>query len=148
MGTQILLVHELRAIRERVRKFLKKQVDMEVIEEVQDPVAAVRLSEKLRPDIVLMGMRMRDSNGIEATRRIVSRAKDIKVIVFSMRFEKKFVAEMLKAGVSACLSEDSGFVELLDAIRAVRNGHVYLSRHVLTALVADYLHRCSRPAAS
>lgn len=147
MSTRILLVHELRTIRDSLRQFLKKQHDMEVVGEVQDSVTAIHLSEKLRPDIVLMGMRRRDSNGVETTRQITSMLKGVKIIAFSMRSEKKCVVRMLKAGVSGYLSEGCGFEELVDAIRAVRSGYVYLSHKVATVLVNDYLHGRPRPVA-
>jgi two-component system, NarL family, response regulator NreC len=148
MATRILLVHEFKTIRESLWKFLKKQHDIEVIKEVEDAVEAVHSSEELRPDIVLMGMRTRNSTGIEATRQIARRLKGIKVIAFSMRPEKKLVVGMLKAGASGYVSDGRRFEELVEAIRAVRNGYVYLSQKVTTMLVNDYLHGCSRPAAS
>jgi DNA-binding NarL/FixJ family response regulator len=117
---------------------------MEVVEEAQDGITAVRLAEKLHPDIVIMDIGMPDLNGIEAARQIISRVKGIKVIALSMHSDKRFVLEMLKAGASGYLLKDCAFEELIDAIRTVRNGQIYLSNRVAGVVVDEYLH--NRPA--
>ena len=82
---------------------------MEVVDEAHDGIAAVRLAEKLRPDIVIMDIGMPDLNGIEAARQIVARVKGVKVIALSMHSDKRFVLEMLKAGASGYLLKDCAF---------------------------------------
>jgi DNA-binding NarL/FixJ family response regulator len=140
MHTRILLADDHRIIREGLRALLQKQPDMEVVEEAQDGNAAVRLTEKLRPDIVIMDIGMPDLNGIEATHQIVARVKSAKVIALSMHSDKRFVVEMLKAGASGYLLKDCAFEELVDAIRSVCAGSIYLSHRVTGVVVDEYLH--------
>jgi DNA-binding NarL/FixJ family response regulator len=116
---------------------------MEVVDEVQDGISAVRVSEKLRPDIVIMDIGMPDLNGIEATRQILARTSDIKVIALSMHSDKRFVVEMLKAGASGYLLKDCAFEELVGAIRTVSSGHMYLSQKVTGVVVNEYLNNRS-----
>lgn len=144
MPTRVLLADDHRIIREGLRSLLQKQSDMEVVEEAQDGITAVRLAERLHPDIVIMDIGMPDLNGIEAARQIISRVKGIKVIALSMHSDKRFVLEMLKAGASGYLLKDCAFEELIDAIRTVRNGQIYLSSRVAGVVVDEYLH--NRPA--
>ena len=144
MPTRVLLADDHRIIREGLRALLQKQSDMEVVEEAQDGITAVRLAEKLHPDIVIMDIGMPDLNGIEATRQIITRVKGVKVIALSMHSDKRFVLEMLKAGASGYLLKDCAFEELIDAIRTVRNGQIYLSNRVAGVVVDEYLH--NRPA--
>ena len=144
MPTRVLLADDHRIIREGLRALLQKQSDMKVVEEAQDGITAVRLAEKLHPDIVIMDIGMPDLNGIEAARQIISRVKGIKVIALSMHSDKRFVLEMLKAGASGYLLKDCAFEELIDAIRTVRNGQIYLSNRVAGVVVDEYLH--NRPA--
>lgn len=140
MQTRVLLADDHRIIREGLRSLLQRQPDMEVVEEAQDGITAVRLTEKLHPDIVIMDIGMPDLNGIEATRQILARLKDVKVIALSMHSDKKFVLEMLKAGASGYLLKDCAFEELIDAIRTVSSGQIYLSNRVAGVVVDEYLH--------
>ncbi|HAR94521.1 MAG TPA: DNA-binding response regulator [Deltaproteobacteria bacterium] len=140
MATRVLLADDHRIIREGLRSLLQKQSDMEVAEEAEDGITAVRLAEKLHPDIVIMDIGMPDLNGIEATRQIISRAKGIKVIALSMHSDKRFVLEMLKAGASGYLLKDCAFEELINAIRTVRSGQIYLSNRVTGVVVDECLH--------
>lgn len=141
--TRILLADDHRIIREGLRALLQKQSDMEVVEEVQDGVSAVRISENLHPDIVIMDIGMPGLNGIEATRQIVTRVNGVKVIGLSMHSDKRFVVEMLKAGASGYLLKDCAFEELISAIRTISTGHIYLSQRVTGVVVDEYLHNRS-----
>ncbi len=139
MATRILLADDHRIIREGLRSLLQKQSDMEVVEEAQDGITAVRLAEKLHPDIVIMDIGMPDLNGIEAARQIVTRVKNVKVIALSMHSDKRFVLEMLKAGASGYMLKDCAFEELVNAIRTVSSGQIYLSQRVTGVVVNEYL---------
>lgn len=140
MSTRVLLADDHRIIREGLRSLLQKQSDMEVVDEAQDGITAVRLTEKLHPDIVIMDIGMPDLNGIEAARQIVTRVKGVKVIALSMHSDKRFVLEMLKAGASGYLLKDCAFEELVDAIRTVCTGQIYLSHRVTGVVVDEFLH--------
>jgi DNA-binding NarL/FixJ family response regulator len=140
MPTRVLLADDHRIIREGLRSLLQKQSDMEVVEEAQDGITAVRLTEKLHPDIVIMDIGMPDLNGIEAARQIIARVKGVKVIALSMHSDKRFVLEMLKAGASGYLLKDCAFEELINAIRTVSAGQIYLSHRVTGVVVDEYLH--------
>jgi DNA-binding NarL/FixJ family response regulator len=148
MHTRILLADDHRIIREGLRALLQKQPDMEVVEEAPDGNTAVRLTEKLRPDIVIMDIGMPDLNGIEATHQIVTRVKKVKVIALSMHSDKRFVVEMLKAGASGYLLKDCASEELVDAIRTVSAGQIYLSQRVTGVVVNEYLQNRSESNAT
>jgi two-component system, NarL family, response regulator NreC len=139
MRTRILLADDHRIIREGLRSLLQKQSDMDVVGEAQDGIAAVRLTEKLHPDIVIMDIGMPDLNGIDAARRIITRVKGVKVIALSMHSDKRFVLEMLKAGASGYLLKDCAFEELSNAIRTVSAGQIYLGQRVTGVVVNEYL---------
>jgi DNA-binding NarL/FixJ family response regulator len=143
MSIRILLADDHKIIREGLKSLLQKQSDMEVVEEVRDGVSAVRESEKLCPNIVIMDIGMPDLNGIEATRQIIARVSGVKVVALSMHSDKRFVVEMLKAGASGYLLKDCAFEELVSAIRTVATGHIYLSHRVTGVVVDEYLHNRS-----
>lgn len=140
MITKILLADDHKIIREGLRSLLEKQVDMEVIAEAQDGFTAVRLVQKLLPNVVIMDIGMPEMNGIDATRQIVAETPAVKVIALSMHSDRRFVLQMLKAGASGYLLKDSAFEELITAIHTVMMGQPYLSPKVTDVVVKEYLH--------
>jgi DNA-binding NarL/FixJ family response regulator len=82
-----------------------------------------------------MDISMPDLNGIDATRGIVANGSGVKVLAMSMHTDRRFIAEMLKAGASGYLLKKSSVTELVTAIRAITNGQVYLSPDVAEFVV-------------
>jgi len=139
MGLRILLVDDHQIVRQGLRTLLEKEPDMEVVAEAEDGRAAVRLAREVSPQVVIMDVAMPDLNGIEATRQIVAESPGIKVIALSMHADRRFVANMLKAGASGYLLKDAAFEELAQAIRTVAANRTYLSPEVSDIVVKDYL---------
>jgi len=122
MTTRILIADDHRLMREGLRVLLEKQKDFEVIAEAGDGRTAVRLSEELSPDIVIMDVSMPELNGIEATRTIITKDPHTKVIALSMLSNNTFAIEMFKAGSSAYVIKDCASEELTYAVRAALKG--------------------------
>ncbi|MDO9288465.1 MAG: response regulator transcription factor, partial [Thermodesulfovibrionales bacterium] len=97
MKVRILLADDHTILREGLCALLAKQRDFQIVAEVGDGRTAVRLTQELLPDVVVVDVNMPDLNGIEATRQIITDNPGIKVIALSMYSEKQFVVEMLKA---------------------------------------------------
>jgi DNA-binding NarL/FixJ family response regulator len=139
MPAKILLADDHAIIREGLRAMLDKQPDIEVVGAAEDGRKAMELVRELRPDIVIMDISMPNLNGIDATRQIVGRLGGTKVIALSMHSSRRFVTEMLKAGASGYILKECLFNELLEAIRVVLNGGIYLSPSITGVVVDDYL---------
>jgi len=148
MGIRVLLADDHKIIREGLRALIENQSDMQVIAESPDGRTAVQLSQQLSPDVILMDIAMPDLNGIEATRQITANSSSVKVIALSMRSDRHFVAEMLKAGASGYLLKDCAFEDLVRAIRAVIEDQTYLSPQITGVVVDDYIHRLSEVSSS
>ncbi|MHC4115524.1 MAG: response regulator [Planctomycetota bacterium] len=148
MSIRILLADDHKITREGLRSLLEKQDDMEVVAEAQDGRIAIELVEEFKPDVVIMDVSMPDLNGIQATRQIVKRFTNTRVIALSMHSDTQFVSEMLKNGASGYLQKDCAFEELSRAIRNVVAGKTYLSPSISGGVVDDYLHRLSRSGSS
>jgi DNA-binding NarL/FixJ family response regulator len=86
---------------------------------------------------------MPNLNGIDATRKIVGESNDVKVIALSIHSSRRFVTEMLKAGASGYILKECLFDELVEAIRTVLNGGIYLSHKITGVVVDDYVNRLS-----
>ncbi|MFC1677413.1 response regulator [Planctomycetota bacterium] len=144
MSIKVLLADDHKITREGLRSLLEKDGNMEVIAQAEQGREAVRLAGELRPDVVIMDVSMPNLNGIEATRQIVSKLPDVKVIALSMHSDSMFVSEMLKSGASGYLLKDCAFDELAKAIETVISGKTYLSPEISSVVVDDYLYRLSK----
>jgi DNA-binding NarL/FixJ family response regulator len=141
MGTRLLLCDDHGIFREGLKTLLEKRPDFQVVAQAADGPAAVANAQEFAPDVVIMDISLPKLNGIEATRRILARRPEIKVIVLSMHSDSRFVREALKVGASGYLLKDSAFEELLSAVAAVLEGKTYLSPAVAHIVVEHSLGR-------
>lgn len=145
MSIRIVLADDHRLIRQGLRALLEKEPDLEVVGEAADGRSALQMVSELTPHIVIVDIGMPALNGIEVARLIASGNTGAKVIALSMHSDRRFVAEMFRAGASGYLLKDSAFDELVLAIRTVSAGKVYLSPQVADVVVEDYLNRPTGP---
>ncbi len=138
----VLLAEDHRIVREGLRTLIEssKQPAMEVVAEAEDGRTAVRLAQTLHPRVVLMDITLPGLNGIDATRQIVAKNKEMKVIALSMHADRHFVIEMFKAGAAGYLLKDCAFEELIHAVRAVISQRMYLSADLADTMIKEYVH--------
>jgi len=139
MSIRVLLVDDHKIILDGLRSLLKQNSELEVVAEVRDGIAALKAAQELQPDVVIMDITLPKLNGIEATRQILTKIPNAKVIALSMHSDQMFVMEMFKAGAKGYMLKDDDFDELLTAIRAVLKGEVFLSPTIAALKVKDYL---------
>jgi DNA-binding NarL/FixJ family response regulator len=135
----VLLVEDHTLVRRGIRTMLEVEADMKVVGECGDGREAVRLFNRLRPDLVLMDVAMPDLNGIEATRQMVASRPGSRIIMLSMHADGQYVVESFRAGASGYVLKDAAFGELLSAIKAVRDGKRYLSPPLNESTLTDYV---------
>lgn len=142
MGTRIVLVDDHSIMRAGLRHLLEQQPGVEVVAEAEDGRTAIRVVSELLPEVVIMDIAMPDLNGVEATRRMLAEAPNVKVIVLSMLSDRRLVVEMLKVGAVGYLSKsDCTIDDLIRCIHAVLTGQVYLGPSIARLVVSDYLQR-------
>jgi DNA-binding NarL/FixJ family response regulator len=144
MKVKVIIADDHTIVREGLCALLARQQDFQVVAEAADGRTAVRLTQELLPDVVVMDINMSELNGIEATRQIVSGNPGIKVIALSMYSEKRFVVEMLHAGASGYIPKNSAFEELIRAIYTVMDGQMYLSPSITTFVAKEYIQQSSK----
>ena len=127
-------------VRQGLRFLIEKQPDMKVIAEAADGRTTVQMIEKLLPDVVIMDIAMPYMNGIEAARQIIAKNPGTKVIILSMHSDRRFVTEVLKAGVSGYLLKDCAFEELVEAIHAVIANRTFLGPEIIDVLIKDFVY--------
>lgn len=148
-AVRVLVCDDQAMIRAGLTTIIDAQDDLEVVGECGDGVAAVELARTLRPDVVVMDIRMPDLDGIEATRRIAgaSVSEPVKVLVVTTFNLDEYVYEALRAGASGFLLKDAPPSQLLHAIRTVASGAALIDPEVTRKLVGSYADRI-RPATS
>ena len=144
---RVLLADDQALVRAGFRALLEAEPDIEVVGEAGDGEEAVRLATGLVPDVVLMDIRMPGSDGLEATRRIVSdvRLAEVRIIILSTFDLDEYVFEALRLGASGFLVKDTEPLDLLRGVRAVVRGDALLSPSITRRLIAELVARDRRP---
>jgi DNA-binding NarL/FixJ family response regulator len=140
----IIIVDDHRVFHHGISQALEETGEFTVTARAVNGVDAVSLAEKSVPDLILMDISMPDLNGMEATRRILAIHPEIRIIALSMHTDKIYVKGMLSAGASGYVLKSCSFKELLTAIKAALDGHVYVSPEITHLLMGDSSDGLSR----
>ncbi|SDS97985.1 response regulator [Actinoplanes derwentensis] len=134
-AVRVLLADDHALIRSALQMVLAGADDIEVAGEAETGAAAVRLAGQLRPDVVLMDIRMPDLDGIEATRRITAEPGAPRVVVLTTFDDEEYVYGALRAGASGFLVKDMALEEIVTAIRVVATGDALIAPSVTRRLI-------------
>lgn len=137
---RILLVDDHQVVRRGLRTFLEVQDDIEVVGEAADGDEGIARAEELRPDVILMDIKMPGTDGIEALRRLRGLANPARVLIVTSFTEQRTVVPALRAGAAGYVYKDIDPVALAAAIRSVHAGQVLLQPEVAVALLAEEGH--------
>jgi ATP/maltotriose-dependent transcriptional regulator MalT/ActR/RegA family two-component response regulator len=148
MATTILLVDDHPLFRKGLRLLLEEQADFRIVGEAGDGRQAIELVRNLSPEVVIMDITMPEFNGIEATREIVSEHPSAKVVALSMHSGKSFVEGMLKAGAAGYILKKSVPEDLVEAVRMVVQGDIYLSPAIAGIVVSEYKELLAKSSAT
>jgi DNA-binding NarL/FixJ family response regulator len=144
----VLVADDQALMRTGFRMILDAQPDVEVVGEAIDGADAVRQFERLRPDVVVMDVRMPTMDGIEATRRLTALDPPARVLILTTFDLDEYVYDALRAGASGFLLKDRPPEELVAAVRVVASGDALLAPSVTRRLIEEFAARApSRPRA-
>ena len=130
----VLLVDDHAVVREGYRRLLERSTDIRVVGEAGNGADAYQLLCQHKPAVVVMDISLPDVSGIETARRMLAREPDVRVLVFSMHEEAIFAARALQAGARGYITKASAPEILVDAVRAVARGEIFLSRDIAQTL--------------
>lgn len=139
--TRIMLTDDHELVRAGLRMLLESQPDFEIVGECETGREAIRRAPELRPDVILMDITLPDIPGFEATRAIKKELPGVAILALTMHESDEYFFEMLNAGASGYVPKRAAPAELVNAIRVVQAGGVYLYPSLAKSLVRDYLTR-------
>jgi len=139
---RILIADDERLVRTGLRLILQSEADIDVVGEAGDGREAITLAETLRPSVILMDIRMPDLDGLEATRRILSRPEPRPRVIVLTTFDlDEYVYEALRMGASGFLLKDAPEDQLMAAIRVAADGGSILAPSVTRRLIEEFVRR-------
>ena len=145
---RLMLVDDHQVIRTGLKSFLETQPELKVVAEAGNGREAIERALQTRPDIVLMDITMPEMDGLEATRELKKLWPECVVLSLTVHEDKFYFMEMLAAGASGYLTKQAAADELVQAIRTVAQGHVYLQPALARWLIEDYQRLASQKPAS
>jgi DNA-binding NarL/FixJ family response regulator len=137
---KILLVESQTVVRQGVCALLKQHLSLTVIGEAGNGSDGLKLARMLKPDMVLLGIRLPDLNGIDCCRMIVEEFPTTRVLALSMHSERPLIRQMFQAGASGYLLKSCDEDEMVRAIHAVCQGQKYLPAELVGSVMEDYLN--------
>jgi len=144
---RLVIVDDQKLMRQGLRTLLELESGFEVVGEAGDGESALKLYEELQPDVILMDIRMPGVDGVEATRRILERWSDARVIILTTFNDDAYVFEALRVGALGYLLKDLSGHELANAVRTVAGGGALIDPSVARKVVAEFA-RLTPPARS
>ena len=144
---RVLLADDQELVRAGFRALLDAQEDVEVVAEAADGLQAVELAARLKPDVVLLDIRMPVLDGLAATREIVSdpRLAEIRIVILTTFELDEYLFEAIRSGAAGFLVKDTRPAALIEAVRVVAGGDALLSPSVTRRLIEEFASRAKEP---
>ncbi len=139
--TTILLAEDHHVVRQAFKVLLEEDPDWLVVGEAANGLDTVALAEQLHPDILLVDLMMPGINGLEVTRQVSRLSPETRVVVLSMHSDEAYVLEALRNGAVGYVLKGSTAMELMQAMREVREGRRYLSPPLSERALDDYVKK-------
>ncbi|MFI5310706.1 MAG: response regulator [Gemmatimonadales bacterium] len=135
---RIILVDDHAVVRTGLKALLGKERDLDVVGEASNGAEGVALAERLKPDVVVMDLSMATMNGLEATKAIIAKKLPSRVLILTMHAEEEYVVPLMEAGAAGFVLKTAPDREVVDAVRAVARGDLYVRPEAARALARGY----------
>ena len=147
---RVLLADDQELVRAGFQALLDAQDGIEVVGSAADGREAVELARKLKPDVILMDIRMPVLDGLQATREIASdgRLDQVRIVILTTFELDEYVFDAIRAGAAGFLVKDTKPADLIEAVRVVADGEALLSPSVTRRLIAEFAVRAKQPPSS
>ena len=143
---RILLVDDQSIVREGLASLLETQPDLEIVGEAENGKIAIERSLKLKPDVILMDVRMPVMDGVAAIRVLSQQAPKIKILVLTTFDDDEYVTQAIAYGAKGYLLKDTPSVELAQAIRTINQGYTQLAPGLLEKAITSERNSTTIPS--
>ncbi|HZD84860.1 MAG TPA: response regulator transcription factor [Gemmatimonadaceae bacterium] len=138
---RILLAEDHKVMREGLRMVIDRERDMEVVGEADNGLAAIALTQQLRPDVVIMDVSMPELDGLKATEALKRLVPNAKILILTRHTDSSYVKQLLTSGASGYVLKQSASEDLVRAIQRVAAGHTYLDPAITDQVVSSFTDR-------
>lgn len=138
---RVVLADDHAVVRAGVKAVLSSAKDIQVIGEGSNGREAISLVERLKPDVIVMDLSMGEMDGISATKEMVEKKLPVKILILTMHAEEAYLVKVLEAGASGYLVKSAADRELIDAVRAVAHGDMYMQPTATRALAQGIMRK-------
>jgi len=145
---RILLVDDHPLVRERLAEIIRREPDLAVCGEAEDRHLALETVEATRPDLVIVDLTLKNSDGLELIKDIHARWPGCQMLVVSMHDESLYAERVLRAGARGYITKQEATRNILRSIRRVLQGHIYLNEAMSTQILARLTAAPKAPAAT
>ncbi len=135
---RIILVDDHAVVRTGLKAVLGKERDLDVVGEAANGAEGVALAERLKPDVIVMDLSMGTMDGLEATKLVIAKKLPSRVLIMTMHAEEEYVVPLMEAGASGYVLKTAPDREVVDAVRAVARGDLYVRPEAARALAKGY----------
>ncbi|MDH5507480.1 MAG: response regulator transcription factor [Anaerolineae bacterium] len=139
MTIRLLITDDHAVVRSGLHMILENEADFQVVAEAETARQAVDLACAMQPDVVLMDIGLPDMSGIQATKQIIEKCANTRVVALTIHEDEEYFFKMLDAGASGYVPKRAAPEELISAIRAAAAGEVYIYPSLAKLLVKDFL---------
>jgi two-component system, NarL family, response regulator NreC len=140
---RIAIADDHDVVRSGLRALLRTSADFSVVGEACDGEEAVRLAEKVRPDVMVMDISMPNLDGIAATKLIKERFPDVKVIILTVHEDEEYAFQVLRAGASGYVLKNAGKKDIFKAIESAVSGERFFSPGISNIIVEGFIKRAN-----
>jgi DNA-binding NarL/FixJ family response regulator len=145
VSIRVLVADDQSMVRAGFRMLLSRESDIEVVAEAENGLEAIEKAARLAPDVILMDIRMPELDGLEATRRILARDSQTRILVLTTFDLDEYVYDALRAGASGFLLKDVTAERLFDAVRVIAAGEALLAPTVTRRLIGEFARLRPQP---
>ena len=140
MTIRVLIVDDHAIVRAGLRALMKSEAGMELVGEAKNGEEAIRFSQELQPDVIVLDLNLPDLDGIQVTRRIKNEQPGIRILILTVHEDEALLREAIRAGASGYIIKHAAENELISAIHSILMDEIYIHPKMIRALLVDPEH--------